>query len=130
MLRFFLLFMTLLVAMFGLVTGLWLRTEARHRGLGAARRIGRIASGLGVVVIATPVAVLMPMFWLDEQLPAEAGLRAMRSGIMALVLITLVLVGLVNAVGALVIGGRAVLGQRRPPRPDGEVPGAAAGTDR
>jgi hypothetical protein len=53
----------------------------------------------------------------------------MRGGIMALVLITLVLVGLVNAVGALVIAGRAVLGQRRPPRPDGEGPGAAAGTD-
>jgi hypothetical protein len=92
----------------------WVRTESRHRGLDAVRRLGRIVLGLGIVVIATPVTVLGPMFWLDERLPAEAGLRAARGGIMALVLITLVLVLLMNVTGSLVAVGRGVLA-RRPP---------------
>ena len=65
--------------------------------------------GIGIVVTATPVAVLGPVFWLDEQLPAQVGLRAVRGGVMALVLITLVLVVLMNVTGSLVAAGRAVL---------------------
>ena len=64
------------------------------------RRLGRIVAGLLLVLVVTPMAVLGPLFWLDEQLPAEAGLRAARGGIMALVLITLVLVVAVNVVGS------------------------------
>jgi ABC-type Mn2+/Zn2+ transport system permease subunit len=60
----------------------------------------------------TPAIVLAPLFWLDEQLPAEAGLRAARGGVMALVLITLVLVVLVNVVGVLVVVARAAVGRR------------------
>jgi hypothetical protein len=111
-------FLVCLVVLFALMTGVWVRTEARHRGLDAVRRLGRIVLGLGIVVIATPVAVLGPMFWLDELLPAEAGLRAARGGIMALVLITLVLVVLVNVAGSLVTVGRAVLAGR----PAGRIP--------
>ena len=48
---------------------------------------------------------LTPLFWLDAQLPAEAGLRDALGGVMALVLITLVLVVLVNVTGSL-RGGR------------------------
>jgi hypothetical protein len=87
----------------------WVRTESRHRGLDAVRRLGRIVMALGIVVIATPVAVLGPVFWLDEHLPPDAGLHAVRGGIMALVLITLVLVVLVNLTGSLVVAGRALL---------------------
>jgi hypothetical protein len=107
-------FLVCLVVLFALMTGVWVRTESRHRGLDAVRRLGRIVLGLGIVVIATPVTVLGPMFWLDELLPAEAGLRAARGGIMALVLITLVVVLLMNVMGSLVAVGRAVLARRSP----------------
>ena len=110
-------FVVCLVALFVLMTGLWVRTEARHRGLDPLRRVGRIAAGLLVVVVGTPAAVLAPLFWLDEQLPVEVGLHAARGGVMALVLITLVLVVLVNLTGSLVAAVLAVLGRRESPRP-------------
>jgi hypothetical protein len=62
-----------------------------------------------VVVVATPAAVLAPLFWLDELVPLEAGLHDARSGVMALVFITLALVVLVNVAGWLVLTGRAAL---------------------
>jgi hypothetical protein len=102
-------FLVCLVVLFVLMTVVWVRTESRHRGLDAVRRLGRIVGGLGIVVVATPVAVLGPVFWLDERLPAEAGLHAVRGGVMALVLITLVLVVLMNVTGSLVAAGRVVL---------------------
>ena len=105
-------FVACLVFVFALMTGLWVRTEARHRALPPLRRLGRIVVGLTIVLLVTPAAVLMPLFWLDEQIPPEAGLHAMRGGIMALVLITLVLVVLVNVVGSIVVTGRAALGRR------------------
>ena len=49
--------------------------KARHRatrhrsGVSAARRIGLVA-----VVVGTPAVVLMPLFWLEPMLPADAGL--------------------------------------------------------
>jgi len=97
-----------LVLLFGLVTALWVRAEARHRALGALARIGRAALGLVVVVLAAPVVVLMPIFWLDAQLPEEAGLRPVVGGIMTVVLVALALVALVNALGGLVAGVRAL----------------------
>ena len=47
------------------------------------RRLGRIVVGLLVVLVATPAAVLAPLFWLDAQIPVEAGLHAARGGVMA-----------------------------------------------
>ena len=102
-------FLVCLAVLFALMTVVWIRAESRHRDLGALRRLGRIVGGLGIVVVATPVAVLGPVFWLDERLPTEAGLRPVRGGIMALVLITLVLVVLMNVTGSLVAAVRAVL---------------------
>ena len=76
--------------------------RARDRSVGArrgaasdarvVRRLGRVVIGLAAVVLATPLAVLMPLFWLDTQLPAEAGLHRLLAPIMTLVLIALVLV--------------------------------------
>jgi uncharacterized membrane protein YeiB len=110
-------FLACLVVLFVFATGVWVRTEARHRSLGPLRRIGRIVVGLLLVVVATPAAVLAPLFWLDEQIPREVGLHAARGGIMALVLITLVLVTLVNVTGAFVAVGRAVLARRQSSQP-------------
>jgi Flp pilus assembly protein TadB len=95
-------FLACLVVLFTLVTCLWLRAERRHRALEPLRRVGRIALGLVAVVIATPVLVLMPLFWLDTHLPAEAGLSRLLAPVMTLVLVSLVLVTLVNIAGGLV----------------------------
>ena len=102
-------FLACLVIVFGLVTVLWIRTEARHRPLHPLRRIGRAVLGLVTVLVVTPAAVLMPLFWLEGVLPAEVGLSSMLSPVMALVLISLALVVLTNMAGALVIAGRAAL---------------------
>ena len=97
--------------LFVLVTVTWVSTERRHRHLTPLARFGRAAGGLAIAVIATPVLVLMPAFWLDSQLPPEAGLNRLLGPIMALVLMSLVLVGLVNLAGGVVT---AVLGLRGP----------------
>ncbi len=105
-----------LVVLFALMTALWIRTEARHRGLTAGRRAGRIVLGLAIVILATPAVVLAPLFWVAEQLPPEVGLHGARGGVMALVLIALMLVFLVNIAGTLVAAGRGVLARRGAPR--------------
>jgi hypothetical protein len=110
-------FLTCLAVLFMLMTVVWVRTEARHRRLDAVRRLGRIVGGLVLVLVATPAAVLAPLFWLDEQLPPEAGLHAVRGGIMALVLITLALVVAVNVIGVVVAVIRSAVDRR--PAPDG-----------
>jgi hypothetical protein len=111
-------FLACLLVLFTLMTGLWVRTESRHRGLEVVRRLGRIVIGLLVVVVVTPAVVLAPLFWLDEQVPREAGLHAARGGVMALVLITLILVVLMNVAGSLVAAGWAVFARR----PSGRIP--------
>lgn len=99
-------FRACLVLLFGLVTALWVRAEARHQGLGAGVRIARAALGLVLVMVAAPVLVLMPVFWLDAQLPEDAGLRPVVGGVMAVILVALTLVVLVNALGGLVAAVR------------------------
>ena len=104
-------FLACLAVLFVLITALWVRTEARHRTFGPWRRLGRIVVGLLAVLVVTPAAVLAPLFWLDQQLPAEVGVHDARGGIMALVLIALVLVVVVNVVGVVIALGRAALGR-------------------
>jgi hypothetical protein len=111
-------FLACLPVLFALTTSLWVRTERRHRALPPIRRLGRAVVGLVGVLVVTPMAVLTPLFWLELQLPAEAGLHLILGPTMALVLIALVLTILVNAVGGVVIGVRAALGAcRRAGRP-------------
>ena len=100
-------FLVCLVALFVLLTVLWVRVEGRNAGLGALRRLGRIVIGLVVVALATPIVVLMPLFWLESHLPPEAGLFGAMPGIMALVLIALALVLAVNVVGSILSATRA-----------------------
>lgn len=109
-------FLACLGVLFALVTGLWVRAEGRHRKLEPVRRLGRGVIGLAAVVVGTPAVVLMPLFWLDTQLPAEAGLNPLLAPIMTLVLISLVLVVLVNAVGAVVVTAAAIAGRSRAAR--------------
>jgi hypothetical protein len=66
-----------------------------------------------VVLIGVPVVFLTPLFWLDSNLPQEAGLRPMLAPLMSLVLIALVLTVTVNVLGAFVVVGRALLGAGR-----------------
>jgi hypothetical protein len=108
-------FLTCLVVLFTLVTAMWVRAEARHRRLETLSRVGRAAGGLLLVMIVIPIFILMPLFWLDTQLPPEAGLRRLLAPIMTLVLFSLVLVTLANVVGSVAIVTRAVLGGGRAP---------------
>lgn len=109
-------FLACLTVLFALVTTIWVRTEARHRHRDGVARFGRAAFGLAVVLIVTPILVLMPLFWLDTQLPPEAGLRALLAPIMTLVLVSLALVTLANFAGGIVVAGRTLAGWRRPSR--------------
>lgn len=106
-------FLTCLVLVFGLVTALWVRTEARHQTLHPLGRLGRAVVGLLAVIVVAPAAVLMPLFWLEGLLPDEVGLKPLLGPIMALVLISLGLVALTNVVGSLIIALRRVVGVGR-----------------
>jgi hypothetical protein len=105
-------FVACLIVLFALVTALWVRTEARHRGLHPARRLGRAVLALVAVIVITPAAVLMPVFWLAKILPPEAGADTVLAPIMTIVLIALVLVVLTNLIGSAIIAGRVVFGAR------------------
>jgi len=106
-------FLACLVVLFALVTALWLRVERQHRHLQPAGRVGRVVAGLVAVLIAVPIAVLAPVFWLDAQLPVEAGLHTRRGAVMVVVLIALVLTLLVNVAGGVVIAARFVVARGR-----------------
>jgi hypothetical protein len=116
-------FVACLVIVFGLVTALWVWTEARHRPLHPVRRLGRGLLGFVAVVVIGPAAVLMPLFWLEGLLPPEVGLTSVTGPVMALVLIALTLVALTNVVGALLIAGRAVLARGTVGHGDGRSAG-------
>jgi hypothetical protein len=106
-------FVLCLVLLFGLVTGLWVRTEARHRHLEPLARLGRAAVGVVLVIVGTPIVVLMPLFWLDTLVPPEAGLNRALAPVMTLVLISLALIVLANFMGAAVVAARALVGRGR-----------------
>ena len=89
---------------FGGVAALWVRVEQRFRGMGVGpmRRLGRGLIGLLAVVIGLPAAVLMPLFWLEAQLPPEAVAELHLGPTMVLLLAGLALVVLMNVAGGLV----------------------------
>ena len=78
---------------------MWVADESRHVPLGLVRRVGRAAAGWLLVLVGVPIAVLMPLFWLETVLPPEAGCSRILAPVMALILIALALVWLVNLVG-------------------------------
>ena len=91
-----------LLLVFAGVTALWVAVEQRSRGLDPFRRIGRGVMALLAVVIGLPIVVLMPMFWLESQLPLEAVPLLNLGPVMALLLVALALVVAMNGVGAVV----------------------------
>jgi hypothetical protein len=105
-------FVVCLGLLFSLVTVLWIQAEAQNRRLDPVRRLGRVMLGLIAVVVAVPIVVLMPLFWLDSQLPPEAGLTPVVATVMAVVLVALVLTLLVNVAGGVVLAGRGLLRHR------------------
>lgn len=106
-------FLGCLAVLFVIVTALWLRVEARHRGLDPLRRLGRVTGGLVIVLIGAPALLLMPVFWLESLLPEEAGLRPVLAPLMSVMLISLALTVAVNVLGVLAVGGHAVLRRAR-----------------
>ena len=108
-------FLACLAVIFTLVTVLWVRVEARHRRLEFLGRLGRVAAALVLVLIAAPIAVLMPAFWLDSQLPSDAGFTRYLGPLMSVLLISLVLTAMVNVVGGAVATVRGLGAWRRAP---------------
>jgi hypothetical protein len=104
-------FLVVLGLAFVATTALWVRAERRQRRLDPLRRLGRGAAGLVAVVVGLPVAVLLPLFWLESKLPPDAVGGLHLGPTMALVLIGLALVVAVNVVGAAVTVA-AALGRR------------------
>jgi hypothetical protein len=93
-------FLAALVVLFGASTALWVRTErGTRRSRDPLSRVGRIAVGFLIAAIAVPGLVLMPLFSLREQLPAEAGLDQLLPGVMVLLLASLALGALSNVAG-------------------------------
>ena len=107
-------FVACLIVLFALITALWLSVEDRQgRGRSLLARLGRVAFGLVIVAVGVPIVVLMPLFWLDSQLPPDAGLNPLLAPVMTIVLISLALIALVNVVGGIVAVVRAALAHAR-----------------
>ena len=104
----------LLLAFAGAVV-LWVRVERSGAANGALARLGRIVGSFVVALLAVPSLTLMPLYFLESQLPPEAGLDHVISRVMVLLVIALGLTVLVNLVGALAIGA-AFLARREPRR--------------
>ena len=111
-------FLACLLVIFGLVTdAVGPRREpapdARSSPAARPRRGGARRSSSSCV----PTFVLMPVFWLDTQLPPEADFTRYLAPLMTLVLISLALVVVVNVVGAIVAVGRAAFSRWQSRRP-------------
>jgi hypothetical protein len=103
-------FVAAMAIVFVAFTGAWVRVEAaQHAGLDAVQRIGRTAF-VGVAVAAgTIVAILLPLFWLEDRLPPEAGIGRASARTMAVVLFALVHLALLHvAAGAVVVAAALV----------------------
>jgi hypothetical protein len=107
-------FVVCLLILFALVTALWMSVEDRQgRGRGGLARFGRVAFALVLVTICVPMVVLMPLFWLDSQLPVDAGVTSLLAPAMTITLISLALIVLVNGVGGALTLVRTALEHRR-----------------
>jgi hypothetical protein len=111
-------FLAALAVFFVAVTACWMRVErARGRHRDPLSRVGRIAGGLVLAVIAVPGLTLMPLFALHEALPPDAHVGEIIRPVMVLLLISLALVALVNVAGACVLlgadGWRRISGKPR-----------------
>lgn len=115
-------FWAALVVVFVAGTALWVRVERRQ---GPRRdvlsRVGCIVVALVLPIIAAPVVVLTPLFFLHDQLPREAGMADLIGRMMFLLLTSLVLMVLVNAAGIAFMTAEALLRRlrRRPAGPIG-----------
>jgi hypothetical protein len=96
------------------LTVLWVRTE---RSRGPARdvlsRAGRIGGGLVLAAIAVPGVVLMPLFFINEYVPPEAGVAGILGPVMFILLASLALVALVNVAGVVFLAGSAIVRRLR-----------------
>ena len=102
-------FMAAVLLAFVGVTALWVYVEQWSRALEVIRRIGRGVIALLMVLIGLPMVVLMPLFWLESQLPPEAVPALHLGSVMALLLVSLALVVATNIAGALVATGLGIL---------------------
>jgi hypothetical protein len=96
------------------MTALWVWAEGRAPEVEPVRRLGRGLLALTLTVVGLPAAVLMPLFGLERELPAEAASGLHIAPTMVLLLVSLVLVGLVNAAGGVIVLTRTLTRRRGP----------------
>jgi hypothetical protein len=108
-------FLAALVVCFVGLTMLWVRAE-RSRGpaTDVLSRAGRIGVGLVLAAIAVPGLILMPLFFVNEYVPPEAGVAEILGPVMFILLASLALVALVNVAGIAILVGSAVARRMRP----------------
>jgi len=91
-------------------TVLWVRAERRQ---GPSRdvlsRLGRVVAGVVLPIIAAPTVVLMPLFFVQERLPREAGMGDIIGRVMFLLLASLALMILVNVAGVTFLTCQAIV---------------------
>ncbi len=103
-------FLGCLISLFAALTVLWVRTEhSRGPARDVLSRAGRIGAGLLLAAIAVPGLVLMPLFFINEHVPREAGVADILGPVMFVLLLSLALVVLVNVAGVLALGVSAIL---------------------
>lgn len=103
----------LAVAFLGAVA-VWAAVEGTQgRGRDAVARLGRVVAALLLVLLGAPALALTPLFAIQSQVPAEAGFDAVISRTMALLLVAVLLVGLVNLAGGLVVAVGALARRAR-----------------
>lgn len=107
-------FLTGLVVSFVGLTACWVRAE-RSSGPGRdlLSRAGRIGVGLAIAAIVVPGVVLMPLFFINEHVPPEAGVAEILGPVMFILLTSLALAALVNVVGITFLAGLAVVRRLR-----------------
>jgi hypothetical protein len=89
-----------LLVVFAGMTALWVQVERGSRALDPFSRIGRGVLALLAVLIGLPIVVLMPLFWVESQIPLEAVPALNLGPVMALLLAALGLVAAMNGIGA------------------------------
>lgn len=94
-------FVAALVVVFVALAAVWMRVERTRPGdRDWLARVGRGAAGLAIGLAGAVALALTPLFALRAGLPAETGDERLVSGVMVILLISMVLVVLANLAGA------------------------------
>lgn len=108
-------FQILLAAFVIVAAAVWVRVERRRL---AARppldRIFRVLGALAIALVATPIAVLMPLLWVAGGMTPNTGMELVVQRVMGLLLVGEVVAVAINVLGAIVALGTTLALGRSP----------------